>query len=109
MKGSWNECKKPEKLLENAIAKMILNENKVNNEKKIVEKNEQSTTFLNNDEQVKTIDNKNLTNDYTIIEKEFEASKDSKNINIDALQIDNEIVLKCLSDRFFFIFCEYFL
>jgi hypothetical protein len=103
--GSWNEFKKPEKLLENAIAKMILNENKVNNEtKKIMENNVQSTNQhikIDDSVQDKTISviTKKVENEKT----NEKISEKSKNIKIEANQINDEIVLKCLSDRLFII------
>ena len=104
--GSWNEFKKPEKLLENAIAKMILNENKVNNEtKKTVEKDVQSTNqHIKIDDD--SVQDKNISFTTTITENKKtneNISEKSKNIKIEANQIDDEIVLKCLSDRLFII------
>ena len=104
MKGSWNEFKKPEKLLENAIAKMILNENKVNNETvKLVEKDVQSTNqHIKINDDIAQDKKKSVTT--TIIENKKtneNISEKLKNIKIKANQIDDEIVLKCLYDRLF--------
>ena len=96
---------------------MILNENKVNNEtKNIVTDNEQSTTLSNNNQHLQTsnynlfikIKNYFFKNAETVeigkANNETTELKKSKNINIEVNQIDNEIVLKCLSDRFFFLY-----
>ena len=130
LKGSWNEFKKPEKFLENAIAKMILNKDNVNIEsnidiKKVVKneniviKNEQSTIVSENyNQHIKTNDTSSVYDIFkniffkkndTIIEtkkltNEIISKEDSKNKIIEVDQIDNELVFTCLSDKLVTIF-----